>query len=145
MAKVSRSLASQVVAITGGARGIGRATAVALLAQGARVAIGDIEVSLAQAAAEGPLVWLRHRQSCGQSAAVVTGIRAAMGEWIATIDGDGQNEFITTGHTPEGTPAILITDASGQIKQQIAPPKNSVNIALGLSNIARHVGKDPRF
>jgi NADP-dependent 3-hydroxy acid dehydrogenase YdfG len=47
MAKVPRSLAGQVVAITGGARGIGRATAAALIAQGARVAIGDIDASLA--------------------------------------------------------------------------------------------------
>jgi NADP-dependent 3-hydroxy acid dehydrogenase YdfG len=53
MAKVPRSLAGSVVAITGGARGIGRATASALIAQGARVAIGDIEAGLAeQTAAE---------------------------------------------------------------------------------------------
>jgi NAD(P)-dependent dehydrogenase (short-subunit alcohol dehydrogenase family) len=53
MAKVPRSLAGQTIAITGGARGIGRATAKALLAQGARVAIGDIEQPLAeQTAAE---------------------------------------------------------------------------------------------
>jgi NAD(P)-dependent dehydrogenase (short-subunit alcohol dehydrogenase family) len=48
MAKVLRSLAGQVVAITGGGRGIGRATAAALIARGARVAIGDIEGALAQ-------------------------------------------------------------------------------------------------
>ncbi|HEV3129621.1 MAG TPA: SDR family oxidoreductase [Solirubrobacteraceae bacterium] len=48
MAKVPRSLAGRTVAITGGARGIGRATAAALLAQGARVAIGDIEPQLAE-------------------------------------------------------------------------------------------------
>jgi NAD(P)-dependent dehydrogenase (short-subunit alcohol dehydrogenase family) len=48
MAKVPRSLGGQVVAITGGARGIGRATASALIAQGARVAIGDIEAPLAE-------------------------------------------------------------------------------------------------
>jgi NAD(P)-dependent dehydrogenase (short-subunit alcohol dehydrogenase family) len=43
MAKQPRSLSAQVVAITGGARGIGRATAAALVADGARVAIGDID------------------------------------------------------------------------------------------------------
>jgi NADP-dependent 3-hydroxy acid dehydrogenase YdfG len=48
MAKVPRSLAGQVVAITGGGRGIGRATAAALIAQGAKVAIGDIDAALAE-------------------------------------------------------------------------------------------------
>jgi NADP-dependent 3-hydroxy acid dehydrogenase YdfG len=48
MAKDPRSLAGKVVAITGGARGIGRATAAALIAQGAKIAIGDIEVALAE-------------------------------------------------------------------------------------------------
>jgi NADP-dependent 3-hydroxy acid dehydrogenase YdfG len=52
MAKAPRSLAGQVVAITGGARGIGRATAAALISQGARVAIGDIEAPLAEQTAQ---------------------------------------------------------------------------------------------
>jgi NAD(P)-dependent dehydrogenase (short-subunit alcohol dehydrogenase family) len=52
MAKALRSLGGQVVAITGGARGIGRATAAALIAQRARVAIGDIEAPLAERTAE---------------------------------------------------------------------------------------------
>ena len=47
---------------------------------------------LAAAAASAPLVRRRHRASCGQSAAVVTGVRAARGTWIATLDGDGQND-----------------------------------------------------
>ena len=48
MAKAPRSLAGQVVAITGGGRGIGRATAQALIVQGAKVAIGDLEADLAE-------------------------------------------------------------------------------------------------
>lgn len=48
MAKTLRSLEGQVVAITGGGRGIGRATAAALIAKGARVAIGDIDAPLAE-------------------------------------------------------------------------------------------------
>ncbi len=39
--------------------------------------------------------WLRlieHAQSCGQSAAVRTGVRAARAPVIITIDGDGQND-----------------------------------------------------
>ncbi len=52
MAKALRSLTGQVVAITGGARGIGRATAAALIGQGARVAIGDIDAALVQRTAQ---------------------------------------------------------------------------------------------
>jgi dolichol-phosphate mannosyltransferase len=47
--------------------------------------------------------WLRrvrHAQSCGQSAAVRTGVAAARGTLVATIDGDGQND-------PAFIPAML--------------------------------------
>ena len=47
MAKQRRSLNGKVVAITGGARGIGKATAAALVRKGCRVAIGDLDVALA--------------------------------------------------------------------------------------------------
>jgi len=35
---------------------------------------------------------LRHARSCGQSAAIRTGVKAARAPWIATLDGDGQND-----------------------------------------------------
>ncbi|MBL1264844.1 glycosyltransferase family 2 protein [Methylomicrobium sp. RS1] len=35
---------------------------------------------------------IRHRQSCGQSTAVRSGVKAAAYPWIATLDGDGQND-----------------------------------------------------
>jgi dolichol-phosphate mannosyltransferase len=44
-------------------------------------ALGDARVRL-----------LRHRRSCGQSAAIRTGVAAARAPFIATLDGDGQND-----------------------------------------------------
>jgi len=35
---------------------------------------------------------LRHARSCGQSAAIRSAVKVARGRWIATLDGDGQND-----------------------------------------------------
>lgn len=53
----------------------------------------DTERALQRLGASRP--WLRqmkHAQSCGQSAAIRTGVRAAQGEIVVTLDGDGQND-----------------------------------------------------
>jgi len=47
--------------------------------------------------------WLRsrrHRQSCGQSAAIRTGVEAARAPIVVTLDGDGQND-------PKFIPALI--------------------------------------
>ena len=38
------------------------------------------------------LISFRHRVSCGQSSAIVTGVKNARGSIIVTLDGDGQND-----------------------------------------------------
>ena len=40
----------------------------------------------------GPLRIVAHRVNSGQSAAICSGVDAARGEWIVTLDGDGQND-----------------------------------------------------
>jgi dolichol-phosphate mannosyltransferase len=52
----------------------------------------DTGARLAEATLRFPLRPLRHPRSCGQSAAVVSGVLAARAAWIATLDGDGQND-----------------------------------------------------
>lgn len=49
---------------------------------------------------------LQHSVRSGQSAAVHTGVRAAQAEWIATLDGDGQND-------PADIPALIAAQAAG--------------------------------
>ena len=49
---------------------------------------------------------LKHAQSCGQSAAVRSGVRAARGKIVATLDGDGQND-------PAFLPALIKAVESG--------------------------------
>jgi len=49
-----------------------------------------------------------HRVNCGQSAAVASGFQAARGDWVATLDGDGQND-------PADLPAMLARALSEQV------------------------------
>jgi dolichol-phosphate mannosyltransferase len=58
----------------------------------------------ARAAAMPEIRLIRHSVRSGQSAAVATGVREARARWIATLDGDGQND-------PADIPKLL--DAAG--------------------------------
>ena len=49
---------------------------------------------------------MHHAKSCGQSTAVRTGVKAASGDWIATLDGDGQND-------PADIPKLLVALQQG--------------------------------
>ncbi|CAA9534938.1 MAG: hypothetical protein AVDCRST_MAG85-4015 [uncultured Solirubrobacteraceae bacterium] len=52
MAKQARNLTGQVAAVTGAARGIGKATAEAFIRQGMKVAIGDLDIAEAKRTAD---------------------------------------------------------------------------------------------
>jgi dolichol-phosphate mannosyltransferase len=72
----------------------------------------DTLAVLTTAKADNPeLRVIRHLSQSGQSTAVRNGVRAARGSWIATLDGDGQND-------PADIPKLLaMRDQSpGQIK-----------------------------
>ena len=49
---------------------------------------------------------VRHAKSCGQSTAVRTGVKAARFDWVATLDGDGQND-------PADIPKLMAAVADG--------------------------------
>lgn len=53
---------------------------------------GSTDATAANAQAVPDLVLLRHDRNRGQSAATVTGMRAARGDLIVTLDGDRQND-----------------------------------------------------
>ncbi len=67
-----------------------------------------------------PLRVLSHQQSCGQSGALRTGILAAQGRVIATLDGDGQND-------PSFIPHML----------QVLEQDNAVTLVAG-QRVVRH-------
>src|SRR5947209_4616105 len=93
MARQVRPLSGRVWAITGGARGIGRATAAALVTAGARVGIGDIDAALARdtAAALGPAVRAYELDVTSRSsfAAFLDGVEADLGPLDVLVNNAG--------------------------------------------------------
>jgi dolichol-phosphate mannosyltransferase len=53
---------------------------------------------------------IQHRAPCGQSTAIHTGVRHARARWIATLDGDGQND-------PADIPRLLAVLGNGEHDQ----------------------------
>lgn len=54
-----------------------------------------------------PLRLLRHSRRSGQSAGVCTGVAHARADWVATLDGDGQND-------PADIPALIAAREAGE-------------------------------
>lgn len=71
---------------------------------GSTDATGDVLLGLMKQRSN--LRQLRHAESCGQSSAVRSGVRAARGKIVATLDGDGQND-------PSFLPALLAAVEKG--------------------------------
>ncbi|PWC34577.1 glycosyl transferase [Azospirillum sp. TSO35-2] len=67
----------------------------------------DTQARLAPAVAAGRLRVLHHLRRSGQSAAVRSGVKAARGEFVVTLDGDGQND-------PADIPALFALVATGE-------------------------------
>lgn len=69
---------------------------------------------------------LRHVACCGQSTAILSGVRAARAPWIVTLDGDGQNDpadipkLLTILHDP-ARPQELAMVAGYRRKRQDTP------------------------
>lgn len=87
---------------------------------------------------------IRHATSCGQSAAVRTGVGAARGAVVATLDGDGQND-------PAFLPDLIAAVQSGGAKvglaagqrigrQDTAFKKIQSRVANGVRNAILHDG-----
>ena len=55
---------------------------------------------------------LQHVQQSGQSTAIRTGVKAARGAWIATLDGDGQND-------PADTPKLIAARDGGEAQTKL--------------------------
>jgi dolichol-phosphate mannosyltransferase len=55
---------------------------------------------------------LQHVQQSGQSTAIRTGVKAARGTWIATLDGDGQND-------PADIPKLIAARDGGEAQTKL--------------------------
>ena len=81
---------------------------------------------------------LRHSFRSGQSAAVASGVRAARAPWVATLDGDGQNDpadipkLLAARDAPEGRGVQLFMGNRKASRKDTAFRKLQSNVANGV-------------
>jgi dolichol-phosphate mannosyltransferase len=98
----------------------------------------DTALALARLMAERP--WMRqinHAMSCGQSAAVRTGVAAARAPLVATLDGDGQND-------PSFIPALVRTLETGGAKVGLVAGQRVGRRASGFKRLQSRIANAVR-
>jgi dolichol-phosphate mannosyltransferase len=84
--------------------------------------------------------WLRHvrhQTSCGQSAAVRTGVRYARAPVVATLDGDGQND-------PKFIPLMLKAMAAGMPRVGLVAGQRTGRKATGFKKLQSRIANSVR-
>jgi dolichol-phosphate mannosyltransferase len=84
--------------------------------------------------------WLRsvrHKQSCGQSAAVRTGVATASGPLVVTLDGDGQND-------PAFLPALIRALEAGQPRVGLIAGQRVGRKATGFKKLQSRIANSVR-
>lgn len=138
------ALSGVAVAITGGARGIGRATAKAFIAEGARVYIGDLDADLAETTAD--------ELGC-QGVGLDVRSRASFAEFLAGVDGPLQVLVNNAGIMPAGrfvdeldavTDSIVDVNLNGVLRgTKLALPGMLENGSGHIVNVASYLGRVP--
>jgi dolichol-phosphate mannosyltransferase len=80
---------------------------------------------------------LQHSQRCGQSRAVCTGVEAARAEWVATLDGDGQND-------PADIPRLMQALAAGDPSLKLVMGNRTTRKDTWLRRISSRVANGVR-
>jgi hypothetical protein len=137
-------LSGAAVAITGGARGIGYATAKAFAAKGARVFIGDLDADLAKTAA--------HELGCSGTGLDVRS-RESFAEFLASVDPPLAVLVNNAGIMPAGrfvdepdavTDAIVGVNLNGVLRgTKLALPGMLERGSGHIVNVASYLGKVP--
>jgi dolichol-phosphate mannosyltransferase len=86
------------------------------------------------------LPWLRHVKhavSCGQSAAVHSGVVAARGTIVATLDGDGQND-------PQFLPGLIEPFTAGAVRLGLVAGQRVDRQATGSKKLQSRIANDVR-